>query len=82
MNATLRLLGILVAGAVALAFVPQLVRDRVQADGRLTTSDGDTVEISGAMRAAGAALRRRRWRPPTASGSVRRSRGRGPRRRG
>jgi hypothetical protein len=53
MNATLRLLGVLVAGAVALAIVSQLVRDPVPADGRLTTSDGDTVEISGAMRAAG-----------------------------
>ena len=54
MNATLRLLGILVTGAVALGIAQQVVRARVQADGRLTTSDGDTVEISGAMRAAGA----------------------------
>jgi hypothetical protein len=51
MKAT-RLLGILIAGAIALALVPQLARERVQAAGRLTTSDGDTVEISGAARAA------------------------------
>jgi hypothetical protein len=53
MTAAMRLLGILVAGAVALAIVPELVRDRIQADGRLTTSDGDTIDISAAARAAG-----------------------------
>jgi hypothetical protein len=53
MSTTLRLLGFLVAGAVAIAIVPELVRDRVQADGRLTTSDGDTVKITAAARAAG-----------------------------
>jgi hypothetical protein len=53
MTTTMRLLGVLVAVAVALALVPQLVRDRMQDDGLLTTSDGDTVAITGAMRAAG-----------------------------
>jgi hypothetical protein len=53
MNATLRVIGILVAGAVAIALVPDIARERLQADGRLTTSDGDTVDITGAARAAG-----------------------------
>lgn len=53
MNATLRMLGILVAGALLLALVPELVRGRIQADGRLTTSDGDTVDITREARAAG-----------------------------
>jgi hypothetical protein len=53
MNATVRLLAILVAGGIALALVPDAVRERVQADGRLTTADGDTVEITGEARAAG-----------------------------
>src|SRR5215218_274163 len=52
MNATVRLLAILVAGGLALALVPDAVRERVRADGRLTTADGDTVEITGAARAA------------------------------
>ncbi len=55
MNATLRMLGIVVAGAVALALAQHLGRDRAQGDGRLTTSDGDTVDITEAAR--GAALR-------------------------
>ena len=53
MHATLRLLGMLVAGAVALALVLHGAGERVQADGRLTTSDGDTVDITGAARSAG-----------------------------
>jgi len=53
MIATVRLLAILVAGGIALALVPDAVRERVQADGRLTTADGDTVEITGEARAAG-----------------------------
>jgi hypothetical protein len=52
MNATLRLLVILVAGGIALSLVPQVVRERVQADGRLTTSDGDTVDITESARTA------------------------------
>jgi hypothetical protein len=52
MNATLRMLGILVAGAVALAVVQQVLRDRATAGG-LTTPDGDTVQITPAARAAG-----------------------------
>jgi hypothetical protein len=51
MNATLRLLGIVVAGALAFAAVQQLVQERVRADGLLTTSDGDTVDITKSARA-------------------------------
>jgi len=53
MNATVRLLAILIAGGIALALVPDGVRERMQADGRLTTADGDTVEITDAARADG-----------------------------
>ena len=53
MNATVRLLAILIAGGIALALVPDGVRERLQADGRLTTADGDTVEITDAARADG-----------------------------
>jgi hypothetical protein len=49
MNAALRLLGIVVAAALVLA----VVQSRVAADGALTTSDGDTVDISDSARAAG-----------------------------
>src|SRR5215207_2022062 len=52
MNSTQRLLAIVLVGAVALALVQLLAHDRLRADGRLTTSDGDTVDISGAARAA------------------------------
>jgi hypothetical protein len=53
MNASLRLLATLVAAAVALALVQQLVRDRgLAGDGRLTTADGDTVAITDGTRAA------------------------------
>ena len=53
MTATLRLLGILAAGAVALALVHAVVRDRARSDGRLQTADGDTVSITAAARSAG-----------------------------
>ena len=53
MSVTLRLLGIVVAGAVALALVQQVVAQRAGGDGRLTTTDGDTVEITAAARSAG-----------------------------
>jgi hypothetical protein len=53
MNATLRLLGIVVAGALALVVAQQVVQDRVQAGGALTTSDGDTVDVTDSARAAG-----------------------------
>jgi hypothetical protein len=53
MNATLRLLGIVVAGALALGVVQQIVQDRVRANGVLTTSDGDTVDVMDSARAAG-----------------------------
>jgi hypothetical protein len=52
MNAT-RLLGMIVAGAIALAVVQQVVQDRVRAHGVLTTSDGDTVDVGDAARDAG-----------------------------
>jgi hypothetical protein len=53
MNSTLRLVVIVVVGAIALVLAQLVVRDRVQADGRLTTSDGDTVDITASARAAG-----------------------------
>jgi hypothetical protein len=53
MSSGLRLLGIVVAGAVALAIAGPVVKGHVQADGRLTTSDGDTVDITDAARAGG-----------------------------
>ena len=53
MNATLRLIGILVAGAMALAFAQHVARERAQAAGALTTTDGDTVDVTGAARSAG-----------------------------
>jgi hypothetical protein len=53
MNSTQRLLAIVLVGAVAFALVQRLAQDRLRADGRLTTSDGDTVDISDAARAAG-----------------------------
>jgi predicted metal-binding membrane protein len=49
----LRLLGIVVVCALALLLAQAVARDRVQADGRLTTSDGDTVDISDSARAGG-----------------------------
>jgi hypothetical protein len=53
MSSARRLLGIVAAGAVALAVAGPLVKGQVQADGRLTTSDGDTVDVTGAARAGG-----------------------------
>jgi hypothetical protein len=53
MSSTLRLIVIVVAGGIAFALAQHVVRDRMQADGRLTTFDGDTVEITGSARAAG-----------------------------
>jgi hypothetical protein len=53
MNSTPRLVVIVIVGAIALVLAQLVVRDRVQADGRLTTSDGDTVDITASARAAG-----------------------------
>ncbi len=53
MSATLRLLGILAAGVVALALAGVAMRDCTQADDRLQTADGDTVTITAAARSAG-----------------------------
>jgi hypothetical protein len=67
MNAKPRLLGMIVAGAIALAVVQQAAQDRVRADGVLTTSDGDTVDVTDAARnaglrfAAGVAPAQREW---------------------
>jgi hypothetical protein len=53
MSSGLRLLGIVVAGAIALAVAGPAVKGQVQGNGRLTTSDGDTVDITDAARSAG-----------------------------
>jgi hypothetical protein len=53
MKTPLRLLVIVVAGAVALAIVGPVAQRRADADGRLTTSDGDTVHVTAAARKAG-----------------------------
>lgn len=57
MTATLRVLGVVVAGAVALALLQPAVERAVRADGRLTTSDGDTVDITEPARSAGLRFR-------------------------
>jgi hypothetical protein len=56
MSSGLRLLGIVVAGAIVLAVAGPFVNGKVRvmaADGRLTTSNGDTVDITADARAAG-----------------------------
>ena len=53
MSSGLRLLVIVAAGAVALAFGGPVVKGQIQDSGRLTTSDGDTVDITDDARAAG-----------------------------
>jgi hypothetical protein len=52
MSSGLRLLGIVAAGVAALVLAGPLVKGQVQADGRLTTSDGDTVDVTAAARRA------------------------------
>jgi len=52
MSSGLRLLGIVAAGALALAIAGPAVKGQVLPDGVLTTSDGDTVEITDDARAA------------------------------
>jgi hypothetical protein len=49
MGATLRILGLVIAAAIALA----LVQNRTPADGVLTTSDGETVDVTDTARSAG-----------------------------
>jgi hypothetical protein len=49
MNTALRLIGIVVAAAIVLA----MIQSRAPADGALTTSDGDTVDVTDSARAAG-----------------------------
>jgi hypothetical protein len=53
MKPALRLLAIVAAGAVALALVGPGAQRRAHADGRLTTTDGDTVDVTAAARRAG-----------------------------
>jgi hypothetical protein len=53
MSPALRLLFIVVAGAVALAILAPVAARRASADGRLTTDDGDTVHVTAAARSAG-----------------------------
>jgi hypothetical protein len=53
MVTALRLLAIAVFGLVVIGAVLPVVMGRAQGDGRLTTSDGDTVDITGEARAAG-----------------------------
>jgi hypothetical protein len=49
MGATLRIIGLVIVAAIVLA----IAQSRAPADGVLTTSDGDTVEITDEARAAG-----------------------------
>jgi hypothetical protein len=53
MSTALRLLIIVAAGAIAIGVAQPILEGRVRADGRLTTTDGDTVDISEEARAAG-----------------------------
>jgi hypothetical protein len=53
MNATLRLAGIVLLGAIAIAVGQVVARDRAAASGALTTSDGDTVDVTPEQRARG-----------------------------
>jgi hypothetical protein len=53
MTAVLRVLAIVLLGVVAVGAIAPIVKDRAGADGRLTTSDGDTVDITDAARAGG-----------------------------
>jgi hypothetical protein len=53
MKAIVRLLGIVVACAVAMAVLQPIAEERVRADGVLRTSDGDTVDIDDGARKAG-----------------------------
>jgi hypothetical protein len=51
MNAALRLLAIVVFGGFLIATVAPVIKGQASADGRLTTSDGDTVDITDKARA-------------------------------
>jgi hypothetical protein len=53
MKPALRLLIIVAAGALALAIAASVAERRASADGRLRTSDGDTVDVTAAARRAG-----------------------------
>jgi hypothetical protein len=53
MVTVLRLLAIAVFGLVVIGAAVPVVRSQAQSDGRLTTSDGDTVNVTDEARAAG-----------------------------
>ena len=53
MATVLRLLAIAVFGLVVIGTAVPVVRSQAQSDGRLTTSDGDTVNVTDEARAAG-----------------------------
>jgi hypothetical protein len=53
MIAVLRLLAIVVFGAVVIGGIVPIAKERASADGRLTTSDGDTVDVTDKARADG-----------------------------
>jgi hypothetical protein len=53
MTGVLRVLAIVLFGVVAIGAIAPIVKDQAGADGRLTTSDGDTVDITDAARAGG-----------------------------
>ena len=57
MKVTLRLLAVVIAGAVALVVVGAALEGSVRVEGGLTTSDGDTVDVTEAARSAGLAFR-------------------------
>jgi hypothetical protein len=52
MTAVARMLAILAFGAFVIVTVAPVVKEQASADGRLTTSDGDTVDITEGARAA------------------------------
>jgi hypothetical protein len=52
-NTVARILAIVVFALVVIGGVAPLVKDQASADGRLTTSDGDTVDVTDEARAAG-----------------------------
>jgi hypothetical protein len=52
-NTVARILAIVVFAFVVIEGVAPLVKDQASADGRLTTSDGDTVDVTDEARAAG-----------------------------
>jgi hypothetical protein len=56
MSSALRLLAVVVAGALALAIVAPAAQRRAEAGSGLTTRDGDTVDVTASARRAGLAF--------------------------